>query len=338
MESPQSIFENPSIEDFLATVDVLAPFIVPILIEAYALKPRRPPYSPLGMLKSILYRTRTESLRQLTRELRSNPNLRLELGLSRAPTHQAFSFFINRIGPERLQQISERVIAELRRYWPDFGAILSVDGTVVKAYAKRNRGFLSSTDPDARLGYKEHSAGKPQFEFGYRFTIGTEARYEVPITGVTTPANTNENKAFPAILKRVKSLGLPLDVVTADAQYDSRRNIWLTIGYGAKPVIALNPRSSKSVQQTGTRRADAILPIRRNSPEFKRYLAMRSASERVNSALKDHVGLKTLKSRRLSRVATFFWICVLTKQLFALSAARLRRDDLSRSHLVWCYK
>jgi hypothetical protein len=230
------------------------------------------------------------------------------------------------------------VVTELRRYWSDFGEVVSVDGTVVKAYAKRNHGFLSSTDPDARLGYKEHCSGKPRFEFGYRVTIGTDATYEVPITGVTTPANTNENKAFPIILKRAKTLGLPLDVVTADAQYDSRRNIWLAIGHGAKPVIPLNPRSSKSAKQTGSRRGDVILPIRRNSPEWKRYLAMRSASERVNSALKDHVGLKTLKSRRLSRVATFFWICVLTKQLFALSAARLGRDDLSRSHLVWCYK
>jgi len=214
---------------------------------------------------------------------------------------------------------------------------MSIDGTVVKAYAKRNHGFLSVTDPDARLGYKEHRSGKPTFEFGYRFTIATEAKYEVPITGVTTPANTNENRVFPIILKQAKNLGLPLDVVTADAQYDSRRNLWLTIGYGAKPVIALNPRSSKSAKQTGSRRGDAILPIRRNSTEWKRYLAMRSASERVNSALKDHVGLKTLKARGLSRVTTFFWICVLTKQLFALSAARLGRDDLSRSILVWCY-
>jgi hypothetical protein len=230
------------------------------------------------------------------------------------------------------------IVGEIKGYWSDFGQVLSVDGTVVKAYAKRNHGFLSATDPDARLGYKEHCSGKPSFEFGYRFTILTDARYEVPITGITTPANTNENRVFPILLKCVRDLNLPLEVVIADAQYDSRRNLWLAISHGAKPVIALNPRSSKTAKQTGSRRGDAILPIRRNSPEWKRYLAMRSASERVNSALKDHVGLKTLKSRRLSRVATFFWICVLTKQLFALSAARLGRDDLSRSHLVWCYK
>lgn len=338
IEPFHSAFEDPSLEDFLVTVRLLTPQIEPILCEVYRSGRGRPPYDPLAMLLAILYRTRTHSLRQLCRELRSNPQLLVSVGLSKTPTHQAFSVFINRIGEERLRRISELVVHELVRCWPDFGQVLSIDGTVVKAYAKRNRGFLSSTDPDARLGYKEHLSGKPRFEFGYRFTFATEARYEVPITGVTTPANTNENQVFPTILKQAKNLGLPLDIVTADAQYDSRRNLWLTIGYGAKPVIALNPRSSKTAKQTGTRRGDAILPIRRNSPEWKRYLAMRSASERVNSALKDHVGLKTLKARRLSRVATFFWICILAKQLFALSAARLGRDDLSRSHLVWCYR
>ena len=169
MES-QPIFDSPSMVSFLATVEVLAPRFGPILNEAYAGRRGRPPYAPLSMLKSILFRTRTESLRQLSRELQSNTELRLAVGLSRPPTHQAFAFFVNRIGPERLQRISELVIAELRHYWPDFGEALSVDGTVVKAYARRNHGFLSSTDPDARLGYKEHCAGKPRFEFGYRFT------------------------------------------------------------------------------------------------------------------------------------------------------------------------
>jgi hypothetical protein len=290
------------------------------------------------MLKALLYRTRTESLRQLCLELQSNPRLLGLTGLSKVPSHQTFSNFVTRIGEERLGRISGLVVGELRKYWSDFGEIISVDGTVVKAYARNNRGIRSTTDPDARFGYKEHKpSGKPDFEFGYRLTIASDGRYEVPITGVTTPANANESRLYPSILGQARNLGLPFEVVVADAQYDSRRNLWLTIGYGAKPVIQLNPRASKMAKLTGTRRSDAILPIRRNSPEWKRYQAMRSASERVNSALKDHVGLKTLKTRRLQRVAAFFWACMLAKQLFALSAARLGRNDLARSSLAWCY-
>lgn len=321
----------------MATIDSLRWAIEPIIKEPYSGRRGRPPYDPLCVLKAILYRTRTDSLRQLCRELRSNPRLLRLMGLAKVPPHQTFSVFLKRIGEERLRRISQLIVVELRNYWPDFGRILSVDGTVVKAFAKRNRGFLSTTDPDARLGYKEHRSGKPVFEFGYRFTIASDGQREIPITCITKPANANESRLFPAILKQVRNLGIQFEVLIGDAQYDSKRNIWLTIAYGAKPIIPLNPRSSKTAKQTGTRRADAILPIARNSPEWKRYLAMRSSSERVNSSLKDLVGLETLKVRRLPQIAAFFWICAIAKQLFALSAARLGRDELCRSVLVWCY-
>jgi len=259
------------------------------------------------------------------------------MGLSRVPTHQTFSVFLKRIGEDRLQRISQLIVLELKKYWPDFGKVLSVDGTVVKAYAKRNRGFLSTTDPDARLGYKEHRSDKPSFEFGYRHIIASDGQREIPITAVTKPANANESGFLQPILRQVWNLGIRFEVLVADAQFDSRKNISLTIAYGAKPIIPLNPRSSKTAKETGTRTSDFILPIPRNSPKWKKYLAMRSSSERVNSSLKDLVGLETLKFRRLPRVASFFWICAIAKQLFALSAARLGRDELCRSVLVWCY-
>ncbi|GEM_PF-779750 len=325
-------------EDFMTTIELLRPSIDPILSDVYPRKRGRPPLDSLSKLKAVFYRTRTDSLRQLCRELESNDRLLYRTGLPRALTHQSFSIFTNRVGEARLRRISEVVVGELKRYWSDFGRIMSVDGTVVRAYAKRNRGFLSTTDPDARLGYKQHTlSGKPDFEFGYRFTIASCAQHEIPITASITPANANESRLYPSILKKVKSLGIEFEVVIADAQYDSRLNIWTTIGLGAKPIIALNPRSSKSAKRTGTRRSDGLLPIGRHSEEWKQYTAMRSSSERVNSSLKELVGLQTLKVRRLHRVAAFFWICTIAKQLFALTALRLQRDELARSVLVWCY-
>lgn len=308
-----------------------------ILDEAYNRGRGRPPYDPLAMYKAILYRTRTPSLRQLCRELKANERLLKLVGLPRVPTHQTFSVFINRLGEDRARRLSELIVRELRKYWPDFGRVLSVDGTVVKAYARRNRGIRSTTDPDARPGYKDHRLGKILYEFGYRLTIAADGEREIPITGLTTPANANESVLYPTILRQAKNVGTPFEIVIADAQYDSKKNIWTTIRYGAKPVIQLNPRSSKSAKLTGKRRGDALLPIPRNSPRWKHYMAMRSASERVNSILKKHLGLESLKVRGLRRVATFFWICIVAKQLQALTAARLARPDLTRNVLVWCY-
>lgn len=329
--------KTPSIEDFLATVDSLSFEIKPILYESYCGVRGRPPYNPLAMLKAVLYRTRTQSLRQLCKELKANERLLQLIGLPRVPTHQTFSVFINRIGEDRARRITEIVIRELRKYWPDFGRIMSIDGTVVKAYAKRNRGFWSTTDNDARRGYKDHRSGKPIFEFGYRLVIAVDAKHEIPIASITKPANANESLIYRPILKQVKNIKIPFEVVIADAQYDSNKNIWTTIAYGAKPIIPLNPRLSQRVKLTGKRRGDFFLPIQRNSQKWKQYLAMRSSSERLNSILKKHLGLESLKVRGLNRVATFFTICIMARQLQALTAARLVRNDLSRSVLVWCY-
>jgi hypothetical protein len=256
------VTQNPSIEELMATIDALKPTISPILMDAYSLGKGRPPIDPLSMFKAVICRTRVPSLRQDCGWLLSNPRVLGSTGLARVPTHQAFSVFINRLGERRLQRISESVVAELTKSWSDFGKIIAVDGTVVKAYARNNLGIRSTTDPDARPGYKEHSpTGKPRFEFGYRFTIATDCPYEVPITGITTPANVNEGRLYPTVLKRLRNLELPFEVMIADAQYDSRTNLMLTIAYKAKPVIAINPRASEKAKLTGTRKSDAILPI-----------------------------------------------------------------------------
>jgi hypothetical protein len=259
-------------------------------------------------------------------------------GLLKVPPHQTFSNHVNRLGEDRLRRISELVVQGLRQYWPEFGKVLAIDGTVVKANAMNNLGIRSTSDPDARWGYKEHvKKGEPKWEFGYRFTIATDAEHEIPVTGITTPANKNESPLYPGLLKRGNIMGLPIDVVVTDALYDSKENIAITIAYRARPIIPLNTRSSKTAKLTGTRRGDVILPIRRNSEEWKRYLRMRNASERVNRSLKEDVGLGTLKVRRLTRVACFFWICMIAKQFFALSALRLGKPELVRYAAVWCH-
>jgi hypothetical protein len=154
---------------------------------------------------------------------------------------------------------------------------------------------------------------------------------------VITPANANESRLYPTILRQTKDLGINFEVVTADRLFDSRRNLAITMGYGGKPVIGLNTRGSKYAKQHGRRRGDAILPIPRGSPEWRHYYSMRPASERVFSSLKEQLGFATLKARGLARVASFFMLCIIGKLLSALTAARLGREDLSRSVLAWSY-
>lgn len=328
---------KPSIEGWMATVDSLATKIGPILAQAYSQGSGRRPYPPLGMFKALLLRTRFDSLRQVCQKLRSENHLRELIGLPRTPTHQTFSVFIRRIGPERFRAINNLMIMELRKQYPDFGKIISVDGTFVKAFAKNDLGDRSSSDPDALFGFKEKKKGKRVLDFGYRSTVPCDAKLELPLFSVTTPANASESKLYRTILRQTKDLGINFEVVTADRLFDSRLNNELTIAYKAIPIIGLNTRGSKRAKKTGKRLGDKILPIQRGTKEWRHYYRMRTASERVFSSLKKQLNFADLKTRRLARVACHFTLCIIAKLLTALSAFRLGREDLTRSVLPWSY-
>ncbi len=334
----KSASRQPSIEEWMATVDSLASAILVILCEAYSTGSGRHPYPPVGMFKGLLLRTRYDSLRQVCQRLRKDKHLLQLVGLPKAPTHQAFSAFISRIGPERFRLINNLLIAELQKDYPDLGKIISVDGTVVKAFAKANRGDRSSTDPDARWGFKEKKKGRIVYEFGYRSTVPCDAKYELPLFSVTTSANGSESKLYSSILRQTKDLGINFEVVPADKLFDSNLNNALTVGYGAIPIIGLNTRGSKQAKKTGKRVGDKRhLIIQRKKKEWRHYYRMRPASERAFSSLKKQLNFADLKTRGLARVACHFTICIIAKLLAALSAHRLGRDDLGRSVLPWSY-
>jgi transposase len=333
---PLTSAQEPSIEDWMATADTLRSRIEPILLDAYSGR-GRPPYPPFGMFKALLYRTRITSLRQLCRKLKVDKRLLSLTGLSQVPTHQTFSVFINRLGDVRFKAINNLLINELKKIWPDLGRIMSVDGTTVKAWARNNLRKRSATDPDARFGFKEKILDKPFFVFGYRATIACDAEREIPLLTVVTSANANESRLYPTILRQTKDLGIDFQVVTADKLFDSRRNLAITLGYRAIPIIGLNTRGSSYAKRHGRRRGDVILPIQRDSERWRYYYAMRSASERLFSSLKEQLGFTTLKARGLARAASFFILCVIAKLLASLTAVRLGRTDLTKSVLAWSY-
>lgn len=315
----------------MATVDFLALVIEPILLDAYSIGTGRPPYPPLGMFKALLLRTRYDSIRQLCLKLTSDKHLLDLTGLPKVPTHQSFSVYIRRIGPERFRRINDLIVTELKRHYPDFGRIISVDGTVVKAFTKNDLGDRSSADPDARWGFKEKKKGKRIYEFGYRSTVPCDAKNELPLFSITTAANGSESKLYRTILRQTKDQGIDFEVVTADKLFDSKLNSDLTIGYKAKPIIGLNTRGSKRAKKTRKRLSDASLPIQRNTKEWRRYYRMRGASERVFSSLKKQLNFADLKTRGLARVACHFTLVIIAKLLTALAALRLGREDLTRS-------
>jgi transposase len=118
------------------------------------------------------------------------------------------------------------------------------------------------------------------------------------------------------------------------ASYDSKRNILLSIKHHAIPIIALNPRRSKDKRK---RRADYILPVKRNSSEWNRYYDMRPAVERVFSRLKEELELEELKLRRLERVEIHFALCVIAMMAIASTATITGFSQLALCIEPWRY-
>jgi transposase len=324
----------PSIATLFRTLD-LRP-VEPILNEAYSSRRRRPPYAPAAMLRALIFQKMRQipSWRKLSKTLRHEKSWLSVLGLQRAPCHDSFSAFTKRIGPQRLYKIFLTLQIQLRKDYPSLGRRIAIDSTIVKGYSNPYKRKESISDPDARWGVKGKELNRPLHVFGYKLQISCDADFGLPLDYLVIPANTSDSRLYYETLLRTQSAGNRVEVSIADAGYDSKRNILLTIKHGAIPIIHLNPRRSKEKRK---RRADYLLPVRRGSDEWNRYYNMRSSVERVFSRLRMELGLEHLKLRSLQRVEIHFAMCLITMTAIACTAATTGYARLALCIEPWRY-
>ena len=213
------------------------------------------------------------------------------------------------------------------------GQRIVIDSSLVKAYSNPRKRKAPVSDPDARWGVKKEK-GKKVYVFGHKLQISCDADFGVPLDYLVVPANKNDSRLYPQTLVRTKAVGNPVEVAIGDKGYDSKRNIIISIKHHVIPILAYNPRRSKDKQK---RRADYILPVRRNSPEWNRYYAMRVAVERVFSRLKEELGLCSLKLRGLERVEVHFALCLMAMIAIASTATATGLGQLALCIEPWRY-
>jgi len=308
----------------------LAPF-EPLLLAKYSSTRRRPPHPPVAILKALIFQRLRQipSWRKLAATRRNDKRLLVELGFKKAPTRAAFSEFTLRVGADILDIIFRELVKQIRSLRPDFGEVLATDSTLVEAYANPNNGIATS-DPDARWGYKEVYDGKPSYVYGYKLHMVCDAKYDAPVGYVITSGNRNDSPQYSTLIDHVAKL-LTFKVSIADAGYDSKKNIILTLKHKAVPIINLNPRRGGKKR----RASDYLLPISRNSKEWKEFYSMRASIERVFSRLKVELGLEHLKLRHMERVRVHVLLCLITVLLITLAAITSGHDELSRSIDPW---
>jgi hypothetical protein len=327
-------FSEPSVASLLRNLDLRS--VEPVLWEAYSSRKRRPPYPPAAMLKAMIFQRIRQigSSRKLASTLEHETAWLPVLGFKKAPCHQTFSEFTKRLGPERVRRLFLIVESRLRRTCPGLGERIALDSTIVRGYSNPNKRKGLVSDPDARWGVTGQKLNRPVHVFGYKLQISCDVDYELPLDYIVVPANRSDSRLYPEILLRTISSGNHVDVVIADAGYDSKKNILVTMKHHAKPIIKLNPRGSRDRRR---RRADYLLPVRRNSDEWVRYYEKRTSVERVFSRLKEELGLNDVKLRSLERVEVHFGLCLITMLVIASTAAATGFPQLALCIEPWRY-
>jgi transposase len=331
---PRIGLSEPSIVALFQGLD-LRP-VESVLQEAYAQSRRRPPYPPSAMLRALIFQKirQISSWRKLSKTLRHEAEWLPVLGFHRAPCHDSFSEFTRRVGPERFRRVFLILESQLQATYSGLGRRIAIDSTLVKAYSNPRKRGQSISDPDARWGVKKLELNRPKYVFGYKLEASCDADFGLPLDYLVVPANRNDSRLLHPTLVRTKMAGNPVDVAIADKGYDSKRNNLLCIKHHAIPIIALNPRRSKDKR---SRRADYILPVKRNSAEWDRYYSMRVSVERMFARLKEELGLNHLKLRRLERVEVHFAICLIAMTAIACTATATGYNQLALCIEPWRY-
>lgn len=291
----------------------------------------RPPRKPIGIFKALIVKRvkQIPSDRELYRRLWRDEDLRevCNIEAEEKPYHPSqLTRFRTRIGVERLEKTVKSLLDELRKGKLIAGKKVVLDATFIKAYSKRDLQDNSRgrADPEARVG----RSGKT-YELGYKLHVAVDAKSELPLAVIVAPANDNEKKHAPALLKKaLAATDGRMKILVADPQYSSKSFREKASNLGVRAVIpyAANQRRG----QRGLLRVDRFFRIHGPSGE-KRLYRSRSSIERVNSRLKEQLCLENHRARTLKRITIHALFCMIAMLLNAVAALRLGKREQARS-------
>jgi transposase len=138
----------------------------------------------------------------------------------------------------------------------------------------------------------------------------------------------NEKKiAGPLFRKAMKHKKRMWKNMVADSQYSSTAFRDEAQRHGVEPVI---PYPKNQMKGKHVLRIDR--KFRSHGPaRLKRLYRRRSAVERATSRLKDHFGLRQLRTRGLRNVLVHTFLCLIATLMTALSSFLLGHTDMMRS-------
>lgn len=183
----------------------------------------------------------------LIRELKRNPCLAYLCGIESAqgvPSKYAYCRFLRKLVAHThlVEKCCYKLIRRMNRDLPGFGRTWAIDSTAIHAYSRPRKAVLS--DPEAGWGYEKDRYGNKRKFYGYRAHIVADAKYEIPLSLLVTPANVHDSVVAPDLLRQTSAMTKILRPkhVIGDPGYDSKAIHEEIVALGAVPIIKLNPR------------------------------------------------------------------------------------------------
>lgn len=290
-------------------------------------------YMVIALWRSYLisYILNMGSVRELIRNLENNPVLCELSGISpwAIPHESTYSRFVAKLTDHQglVKGILDKAVGALEANLEDFGKIIAIDSTDVRAYSKgvKNSDTKRAADPDATWGAKKKHGGQ-YFWFGYKAHMVSDAVYELPIHVDVTTASRSDFQSF---IPPLRKANVRPDYVLADAGYDALYNYEFTLDeLNAIPVIDLNKRGKKNTTRIPKRSKQELRllgkrnnpGIARDSAEWKRLYSKRVSVERLFSRMKECRRLTKLRHRGIEKVTLHVYLSTLTIAASAVSA------------------
>ena len=282
----------------------------------------RHPRSLLGQFKTELLKrvARIEGYDELHRLLQNDKDLCLlcDIKDGEKPYHPSIlSRFRERIGPEALQQVMAHCVKQLDQMNVLDTRTVALDATFIEAYSRRDPKDSSRGLSDSEAGLRKQGGN---VTLGYGVHLAADVKSEMPLAVVVEPANVNEKKAAPTLLKKTikRRRKHRMRHVVADTQYSSQTLRDKVKRLDARPVIPYPKNQAKGRKVLRVDRR-----FRSHGPARQRRLyRKRSAVERVVSRLKIHFGLRQLRTRGLRNTLTHALLCIIALLANALSAIK----------------
>jgi hypothetical protein len=160
--------------------------------------------------------------------------------------------------------------------------------------AMSKKAMLDDLPTACDLGIKKNSKGYQESWVGFKLHIDV-ADGDIPISCILTSASLHDSQAaIPlATLSAERTTNL-YDLM--DAAYDTEEIRQFSRSLGHVPLIDINPRSNKALENELIAEATRLKRLGFQRPDDVRY-NQRTASERVNARLKDEFGCRHIRVR-----------------------------------------